>query len=612
VTAPGPASALVGLFLASSAWAAPPEHSHAVAFARLQPLGSEGSETRLELIAEAQRLRTSAESVLEILTGVAPVGHDALRELLGPAYLVHLFECGDDPACQARVLEPLRARGVVRTVVGHYRANGDARELVLALLDLRQGRYLSETTVATSLAALQTVAGWQAALQALFSLDGRIEVVTNVPAWTCALDGQPCGSLVAGVVEGVSPGEHVIEVSAEGYQPEARTVSVEPRERVRVAVALRPMPVVVEPRNGGRLVAPEFGSGEAAGVRPFGSLVLLAGADDENEGNSMDFVATRHPRSWHTSAFPLALLGIQAQSAPNAQGWRLRGRVSGTFETTLAFELYDAYIEVSQPSLGLRLNFGKQFAAVSLLDPSTGTLPNGFGNLVSDVVGVLAGWSIGRLVLEGFAGRPRPTMEVHADSAAPLPLFGGRIAWIDAGAPLFDGAPLTLSVSGAYGWQRVVSDVAGVQDPVTWLASVEGAVPLGTLASLRAELEAGEGANVFGGALRQEPIVDRTTRRALALASVGGWGEVAVRLGGDWHMHLVAGLDRVLTDFARTDANDGERLESSRIIAANVVFTPIESLEYGLQLDEIETVWHGPPREVVARWDVVFWARLSI
>ena len=66
---------------------------------------------------------------------------------------------------------------------------------------------------------------------------GRLRVMANVPGTRIALDGDPLGAAPV-ARDGVSAGEHIVEATADGYEPVQQVITVEPGQQRVVSMRL--------------------------------------------------------------------------------------------------------------------------------------------------------------------------------------------------------------------------------------------------------------------------------------------------------------------------------------------------------------------------------------
>lgn len=574
-------------------------------------------QTAIAQLPEAQRLRAVAESVIEILTGATVLRHDDLRGLVSRTYLVDLFDCGDDVACQLRVASPLARQGVGTAIVGDYFPDGVTLRIRVRRLDLAAMRVVEETSFAPERSAAETLAPWQEALRPLFQDTGRLRIVANVAGTACTLDGRPCEPWPSEALE-VEEGEHVLELTKEGYRRASRVVTLKRGEELRAAIALEELPVQLQKAPDPSARLPTFAAPtEETQVQPFGSIRLAVLYDDVNDGDREDVSVppdgTR--REGSVVFFPRpAVIGLGMQAPRRESGWELRGGFGLAFVRGDLPEFDSAFAELVKPESGFRLMIGWGASIVSGLTAGTLTLPEGFGDLAPGMVGVTVSQSLGPIVLEGFVGKHKgmfnPDPEPRA--ATPLPFAAARVAYVDEatmGRLYGEDYPLTVSVSGVYGEERVglaaeqewaaadgrFTQLPRLEDLPVWAASAELFVPFGTVASLAGEAWYGQSVHRFEGALWQAPRVDPFTGRHRALRSAGGWAQVSVNAGKAFELRLVAGVDRIVEglDFGLAPGDTGGMSEN-RLAAVNGVWYLLGHLTLGVQLHAVQTVYDDP------------------
>ena len=89
-------------------------------FVGLRPMASDNGPNDIKRLAEAQAIRTVAQSALQDLSKQAVVGHDDLVRVLGARYLVSWFDCKGQLTCIMRVIAPLRNSGFKTAVTGDF------------------------------------------------------------------------------------------------------------------------------------------------------------------------------------------------------------------------------------------------------------------------------------------------------------------------------------------------------------------------------------------------------------------------------------------------------------------------------------------------------------
>ncbi len=579
-------------------------------------------QTAIAQLPEAQRLRAVAESVVEILTGAAVLRHDDLRAAVGRTYLADLFDCGADAACQLRVAAPLARRGVTTAIAGDYFADGGTLRFRIRRLDLAAMRVAEEISFASERSQAETLAPWQEALRPLFRDTGKLRIVANVAGADCTLDGRPCEGWPAETLE-VGEGEHVLDLSKEGYRRASRVVSVKRGEELRVAIALEELPVQLQKPPDPSAHLPTFAAPtEKTQMAPFGSIRLAVLLDDVNEGEREDVLVPPRGTAREASVvfFPRpAVIGLGMQAPRAESGWGLRGGFGLALVRGDLPEFDSAFAELVKPDAGFRLMAGWGASIVSGLTAGTLTLPEGFGDLAPGMVGVTASRSFGPIVLEGFVGKHKAMFDADPErrAAAPLPFAAGRIAWVDeeVGGRLYgEDYPFTVSVSGIYGQERVGLEeeqewaVSGgaipnatfavaprLEDLPVWLASAELFVPFSKVASFAGEAWYGQGVHRFEGALWQVPRVDPATGRHRALRSAGGWAQIAVEAGASLELRLVGGVDRAVEGLSFGLAPfDANAIRENRLAAVNGVWYLLDHLALGAQLHVVRTVYRDP------------------
>lgn len=606
------------LAVALAAAPTPPRGAAPVAFLGLRPTQDRTFQaTALERLTDAQRLRAVAENVVEMLSGAPVQRHDELRSVLGKAYLVDLFECRADAACQLRIALPLRRAGVASALVGDVYTDGAKVRVRLRRFDLQRGRLAEEVNFTAAAAEAEALAPWRAALQPLFVDTGVIALVTNVPGAACTLDGRPCATGADGVITGVAEGEHLLELSAEGHRRATRVVSVARGERLRVAVALEELPLQAQKAPDPAARVPTFAApGDAAQLTPFGSLRLALMADDVDAGDREDpsVPAGVRPRDPTLVVLPRpALLGVTVQAPRRESGWELRGAVAAAWVKEGAPELDSAYAEIVKEDLGFRVMLGLGPGIVSSLTAGTLSLPEGFGDLAAGFVGVTASQSLGPVVLEAFVGKHKDQLTVDAapDDTSPVPFGAVHVAYVNPrrmGRLYGEEFPLTVGVSGLYGEERLgTADEqawaaeAGLavaprrEQSAVWVASAELFLPLGRRVSLAGEAWTGEGVHRLDGAVWQVPRIVAATGRHRPLRSAGGWAQLDLALGEALEVRLVGGVDAAVSGLGSGLAPFGEpAVRRNGLVAVNATLYLLEQLSLGVQVHAVRTEFQDP------------------
>jgi PEGA domain-containing protein len=598
--------------LAASHPAAPPTGA-SDAFLGLRPTEDAAfGATRIDQLPDAQRLRAVAEGVVELLLGVRVLGHDDLRGLLGRGYLADAFDCRGEATCLLRVTAPLRKLGVKVVTFGDLFSGADTLRVRVRRLDLATGKLAGEATFSVPRAEAELVPPWRAGLAPLVTRAGSLLVVSNQPDAGCTLDGNPCEQSASGAIDGVAEGEHVVELSKEGFRRASRVVTVRSGTTTRVGFSLEEVPVQAQraPDPAARL--PTFAAPSArTQLTPFGSARLALVADDVNAGDREDPSVPPgvRPGPWTTSALPRpVVLGVAVQAPRSAARWQLRGAVSLAWVRDAGPEIDSAYAELLDEEAGWRVMLGWAPSVVSTLTAGTLTLPEGFGDLAPAFVGATGSYAVGGVLLEATVGKQKgqfsPTPEPGQAVAAPF--LAGHLAWVskDVKGTLYgDDYPLTLGISGAFGDERVggAAEQAwaaglGIAAPRreavrAWLASAEAFVPLGGWGSLAGEAWVGDDVQLFEGALWQVPRVDPGDGRHRALRSAGGWAQLAVQLAEGWEALAVAGTDQVLdgADFGLAPLDEPAVRRNRQ--AALVLVWRARHLALGAQVHTIQTTF---------------------
>ncbi len=585
---------------------------NAIAFLGLRPAETAAfGATSIAQLGEAQRLRAIAENVVGLLSGEAVLRHDDLRKLLGPTYLAELFDCRGDVPCQVALAAPLRRAGVKAAVTADSFTDGEATRIRLRRLDLAAGRAIDETTFSVPRAAADTLAPWQDALRRVFHDTGSLRLATNVPDPICALDGRPCERGPDGAIANVIEGEHVVELSREGYRRAVRVVVVKRGEELRLAIPLEELPVQAQKAPDPSNRVPVFAApDETTRIAPFGFLRIAMGWDDANGGDREDQLAP--PRSaavdeGHVLVLPRpAVAGVTFQAPRRESGWQLRGAFSTAWVKDATPEIDSAYAELLKADAGFRLLLGFGPSIVSGVTAGTLTIPEGFGDLAAGFIGATVSKSFGKVLFEVFGGRHKSQFAVASTpgAASAGPFGAARLAFVAEeleGKLYGEKFPLTVAISGLAGTERVglegEAEFVGTvvrEEAAVWAASVELLVPFGHHASLAGEAWVGENVHLLEGAAWQLPRVSPVTGRHTSLRSAGGWAQVAVNVG-DVEVRLVGGMDRVLRGLDAGVTPDGrEAVRENALVAANAVWYLLDHLALGVQVHAIRTRYEDP------------------
>lgn len=363
---------------------------------------------------------------------------------------------------------------------------------------------------------------------------------------------------------------------------------------------------------------------------------LLAWSDPQNQGDVPDqsvLPGGSLKKEWGTSLHLNATLGARFVYPEPIAGFLASGQILTAVQVRRIFSVPSAGFVLESECRGLKLGVGKFLQpTVSALSPSSFQFSTNWGNLLHASTGAYAAKSFGKLSAQLGLGRPSlpdftEALTATAGAAPRLPFAEGRLAFTDPtrtgwvpsgparGARL---SPLTVSVSGAYGWQRAgVGERAAVQmqdpqaaaplveDVASWVASAELLLPLpNRVADLVVTGEAylGEGASAYTGAVRQRPRVDPRSGAHRALSSRGGWIQLsaqlpALGLSGRTTLVAIAGLERVSAD----DLAAGLSVEGplaateNRLLAISLAKDFSGGLHLGVQVQQQRTRYLDQP-----------------
>ncbi|MDF1566156.1 MAG: hypothetical protein P1V51_24200 [Deltaproteobacteria bacterium] len=580
------------------------------------------AETDVLELGQAQRLRDTASSVLEAVSGTHMLDHETITQLLGRSYLVDLFACGESSACVEKLSRPLMKHGVHTVIVGDYYQVKAGYRMRIRVIDLETRRERATVELDLPLKDATSLPVWRESLATLFDDTGSLRIVTNVEGYACTLDGAPCDFLEPGLIAGVKEGEHLLVLTRAGHKSATQGVSVKRGVEQRVVLPLEAQPMKVQRAPDPKMPLPAFPEpSEEVEVIPFGYVRLLLVADDHNSGDLEDFVVDADPsreRELTLTGLPMpALLGVGLQSPQLDSGWVLRGGVAAGFIKTSVPELDSAYAEAEQEDWGTRVVLGLAGSIVNSLAAGTQTLPEGFGDLAPTMVGVQLTQTLGPMVIEAFGGRFRSQFtedgEWSSGSASPAPTFALRLAYLDedrVGSLYGEEQPLTLSISGAFTLLRVGvgeeewvdATFVGATRPViedlpTWLLSAELFVPFGQRGSLAGEFYLGDGAHLFEGALLQGHRFDPTTGLHWQLRAAGGWLQVIWAFTDTLELRLTGGQEQIVNGLQLGfDPAEGTPIHWNRLVALGAVWRPFDNLSVGLQLHRIDTKYDRGPR----------------
>jgi hypothetical protein len=355
----------------------------------------------------------------------------------------------------------------------------------------------------------------------------------------------------------------------------------------------------------------------------WGRAQLIVGLDPQNQGDVPDVSVVPDGaliKEWNASLQANAALGGKFTYPQPIAGFTAAGQVTAVLYVRRIFTVTNAGFTLDHPATGVKIGVGRFIQpTVNTLTPSVFQFSAGWGNLIHETTGAYVAKQQGRLVLQIGAGRPDADLFVGPILATPranprLPFLEGRVAYIDPGivgelpSNAVVGArpgPLTLSVSGAIGQQRVgvgekpavLAIAPAAVDPViedlpSWLISAEAIVPLGRLVVM-GEWYVGKGANAYVGAVRQRPHVDVATGRHAALGSRGGWLQLSYALPERWSVVAVGGLEHITGGLAAGVPVDGApRIRVNRLVAMSLSKS-FARLHAGVQVQHQVTRYDG-------------------
>lgn len=576
-----------------------------LALLALRPTDSTMAGTKLDLLPESQRLRTLAENALEAISGYSVLHHAELRQQLGTGYLVATFECSSEPACVSRVANPLRNLGIDRVLVADWTAEGENTRIRFRLIDISQGRLVDEVTLTAPRAELDSLKPWRAPFERLFDDTGSVELVSNVTDFACTMDGAPCTRDPNGVTK-LREGEHVVELTKEGYKPTVRTLTVRRGGKERVALPLERLPIQLQAAPDPTSRTPTFKEGEPGfQVKPFGVLALTAISDNQNTGDTDDFFALppmQRNYKWHATILPMpALIGVGAAADNVVPGWKFHGVVAADWFLSFTPRIRQGYLEIIADRVGFKATLGYGKSLLNSLTSGTLTWPLGYGDLVPLLVGVTLTQSIGPFIVEAFGGKPYSSYTLFGtiDSSATLPVGAAHLAYINqrVSGLLYDSPfPLTIGVSGLVGKERdgageanaakalMATATPKVEDLLIWIGSFEFFVPAGTLGSLAGELYVGRGVGFAYGVPFQRVLLDLDTGEHHAMLSYGGWVQLCFRPVRFFEVRAIAGMDRIGGGpYVGVLLNGAPVIQSNELYALNADFYVIKNVMIGIQ-----------------------------
>jgi hypothetical protein len=357
----------------------------------------------------------------------------------------------------------------------------------------------------------------------------------------------------------------------------------------------------------------------------YGRAQLIVGLDPQNQGDVPDVNVAPDgslKKQWNASVQTNGALGGRFTYPRPIAGFTASGQVTTVLYVRRIFSVTTAGFTLDNPDAGLKIGVGRFVQpTVNSLTPSVFQFSTNWGNLIHETSGAYVAKTLDRFVAQVGVGRP--DFVLFTDPIAPtpnaaprLPFLEGRIAYIDRDlvgelpASAVVGArpsPLTLSISGAVGQQRVgPGEKAGVQaiapaavdpsieDLTSWVLSVEAVVPWRGFV-LAGEWYVGKGANAYIGAVRQRPHVDPETGRHTALSSRGGWVQLSYALPDRWTVLAVGGLEHITGGLEAGMPVDGTpRISENRLLAASLSKDFGFGVHTGVQVQHQATHYLGP------------------
>jgi len=358
----------------------------------------------------------------------------------------------------------------------------------------------------------------------------------------------------------------------------------------------------------------------------WGRAQLIVGIDPQNQGDVPDVSIVPDgalQKEWNASLQANAALGGKFTYPEPIAGFTAAGQVTTVLYVRRIFTVTNAGFTLDNPEHGVKIGVGRFIhPTVNTLTPSVFQFSSGWGNLVHETTGAYVAKKQGRLLVQLGAGRPDGDLFVGPIVATPranpaLPFVEGRVAYIDHSivgelpSNAVVGArpgPLTLSVSGAVGQQRVgIGEKAAtvalapqavdpvIEDVTSWLISGEAIIPITPLGGLvvMGEWYVGTGANAYVGAVRQRPHVDPATGRHTALRSRGGWLQLSYALPARWSVVAVGGLEHITEGVDRGVPVDGApAIRVNRLLAMSLSKS-LGRLHAGVQVQHQVTRYVG-------------------
>lgn len=361
-------------------------------------------------------------------------------------------------------------------------------------------------------------------------------------------------------------------------------------------------------------------------VSLFGRVQLLLWSDPQNQGDVPDQSVVPGgslKKEWGASVHLNAALGGKFTYPEPICGFTISGQVLTAVQIRRIFSVPSAGFTLEHRDAGVKIGVGKFLQpTASPLSPSSFQFSTNWGNLLHASTGAYVAKAHGKLAAQLGFGRPSlpdftEALTATANAAPRLPFLEGRLSYTDPArlgvvpSGPARGArpqPLSVSVSGAFGQQRVgvgeraavVAIAPGAVDPLvedvtSWFVSAEVLVPYAGFV-LTGEGYAGKGANAYTGAVRQRPRVDPQSGRHTALSSRGGWIQLSYQLPRQLTVLALAGVERVSDGLDQGVSVDGPlQIEENRLLAASFAKDFAASIHAGVQVQQQRTRYAGAP-----------------
>ena len=161
--APRPAGAQEGEGSAEAAAAS------AIAVGGLRPASEGYAATEILRLSHAQRVREILDGAVGEITGRTVLNHGALRASLGQRYLVELFECEGALKCVVRAFGKLKGQAS-HLVYGDYSVKRKSYRVRMRLIDLADGKLLSEVEFNMSSKEIEDAEVWKQKMRSLLKV----------------------------------------------------------------------------------------------------------------------------------------------------------------------------------------------------------------------------------------------------------------------------------------------------------------------------------------------------------------------------------------------------------------------------------------------------------